>query len=83
MRRNRPQHSELTEQQRQKANARSYANVYLKRGWLTRLGCEVCGKTAQMHHEDYSQPLQVRWLCRSHHLAEHDSLAKREVFVAA
>src|SRR5262245_57418077 len=39
----------------------------LKRGKIKRQPCEVCGSTAQMHHDDYSRPLEVRWLCRPHH----------------
>ncbi len=32
--------------------------------------CEVCGrKKAEAHHEDYSKPLNVVWLCRIHHIA--------------
>jgi hypothetical protein len=32
--------------------------------------CEVCGATkVEKHHPDYSKPLEVRWLCREHHLA--------------
>lgn len=61
----------LTPGQRMKDNARSYAGVYLRRGKLTRRPCEVCGEAAQMHHEDYSKPLSVRWLCRAHHLELH------------
>lgn len=35
--------------------------------------CGACGASCQphAHHEDYSQPLSVRWLCRSCHLAHH------------
>lgn len=57
--------------QREKSNARAYAHVYLKRGKLKRQPCEVCGSAAQMHHDDYSRPLEVRWLCRFHHLELH------------
>ena len=34
--------------------------------------CEICGKTrAQGHHEDYSKPLDVVWLCIRHHNDRH------------
>jgi len=34
--------------------------------------CEVCGKIkAQGHHEDYSKPLDVVWLCVRHHNDRH------------
>lgn len=45
-------------------------------------GCEVCGvvprpmrngrSAIQAHHDDYSRPLDVRWLCRPCHRAWHD-----------
>lgn len=71
MRENRPKHSELTPEQRKKANARSYAHVYRDRGLIEIKPCEKCGATAEMHHEDYSKPTQVRWLCRECHLEHH------------
>jgi len=54
-----------------------YANllVYLalKKGKLIRQPCEVCGSMkADAHHDDYSKPLEVRWLCRSHHRKLHN-----------
>jgi len=61
----------LTEEQRLKDIARSYANVYLARGKIERGTCIVCGEPAQMHHPDYAQPLAVVWLCREHHLLLH------------
>lgn len=61
----------LTESQKKKSNARSYAHVYLKRGHLKRSNCVKCGKRAEMHHEDYSRPLEIIWLCRKHHLDHH------------
>lgn len=72
MRANRPRHSDLPEEQRRRANARSYANVYKRRGKLVPEPCKRCGgDDAEMHHHDYSQPLEVEWLCRPCHLTEH------------
>lgn len=62
----------VTEEQRRKDICRSYAGVYLRRGKIERKPCEVCGdEKAQMHHHDYSKPLEVRWFCRKHHLTLH------------
>lgn len=62
----------LNDEQRRRLNARAYARVYQERGHLTPQPCEVCGSTqVERHHEDYSQPLKVRWLCREDHLALH------------
>lgn len=44
----------------------------IRQGELTRLPCEVCGaEKVDAHHDDYSKPLDVRWLCRFHHLQYH------------
>jgi len=68
MRAHRPRHSELTPEARHKANARSYANVYQRRGKLIPESCEVCGSDlVQKHHEDYDKPLQVNWMCVADH----------------
>jgi hypothetical protein len=72
MRQNRPKHSELSEEQRRKANARAHANIAMKRGQLLKQPCEKCGSSkAEKHHEDYAWPLDVDWLCRPCHLAKH------------
>jgi len=39
---------------------------------LERQPCEVCGaRPAEAHHDDYSRPLEVRWLCKRHHAEHH------------
>lgn len=46
-------------------------------GELVRQPCEVCGATrTDGHHDDYSKPLEVRWLCRAHHAAAHSHGAR-------
>ena len=42
---------------------------------LERQPCEVCGEKAEAHHPDYSKPLDVRWLCKRHHMIEHRKVA--------
>jgi hypothetical protein len=44
----------------------------IRDGRMTRQPCEVCGQEkAQAHHDDYSKPLDVRWLCTTHHAEWH------------
>lgn len=41
-------------------------------GVLVQQPCEVCGDpVTDAHHDDYSKPLDVRWLCKLHHRAQH------------
>lgn len=62
----------LTPTQRIKDKVRSTAGVALRRGKITRKPCQKCGsEKSQMHHHDYSKPLEVEWLCRPCHLWEH------------
>ena len=44
----------------------------IRSGELVRGPCELCGTTIKVdsHHEDYSKPLDVRWLCESCHAKE-------------
>jgi hypothetical protein len=44
----------------------------LRRGLIQRQPCSVCGsEPADAHHADYMKPLEITWLCRFHHKAEH------------
>lgn len=39
---------------------------------LERKPCEVCGASkTHAHHDNYSKPLDVRWLCPVHHAEAH------------
>ena len=68
----RPRHADLPEEQRLRAVARAYANVYQKRGKLVPQPCESCSAPGvQKHHDDYNRPLEVRWFCRKCHLDLH------------
>ena len=67
----------LTDAQKLRANARSMANEYRKRGHLVPEPCETCGSEAvEMHHDDYSRPLDVRWMCRGCHLEFHRDVSR-------
>jgi hypothetical protein len=58
--------------ERKKFSARDKVKHALRIGTLTRLPCEVCGTTrTHGHHDDYSKPLAVRWLCARHHREHH------------
>ena len=44
----------------------------LRRGLVEREPCIVCGALeVDGHHPDYHKPMDVTWLCRLHHMAEH------------
>ncbi|MHA2248546.1 MAG: hypothetical protein ACXADY_26610 [Candidatus Hodarchaeales archaeon] len=39
---------------------------------IERGSCVICSEpNAEGHHEDYSKPLEVIWLCKSHHTELH------------
>ena len=57
--------------------AKARVQYALKTGKLTRLPCQVCGVTkTQAHHDDYTRPLDVIWLCRECHAERHRLLAR-------
>lgn len=55
----------------------AHMKVYLriKNGTILKQPCEICNKLPAMaHHDDYSKPLDIRWLCAQHHYEHHQSL---------
>ncbi len=66
-------------QTRLKVLARNTVHAALKDGRLQRQPCEVCGATiVHGHHDDYSKPLEVRWLCPEHHRDHHNAMRAKE-----
>jgi len=56
----------------EKYQARTAVGNAVRDGRLTREPCEICGDVrVHGHHDDYSKPLEVRWLCPVHHKAAH------------
>lgn len=56
-----------------KKSARTVVGNAIRDGLLIPEPCAVCGTLDQIHghHEDYSKPLDVIWLCPTHHGARH------------
>lgn len=52
-----------------KNTARGKVRRALINGTLIKKPCEMCGdEKSQAHHPDYRKYLNVRWLCRKHHM---------------
>lgn len=63
----------ITDEQKAKIAARLVVTHAIESGRLLRGDCEVgvdCEGRIEAHHDDYSRPLDVRWLCRKHHRIE-------------
>lgn len=55
-----------------KKRAREIVKYAIQTGALIKLPCVKCGDLiSHAHHEDYSKPLEVIFLCRKHHREHH------------
>lgn len=68
--------SEHNKKQREKhphkEKARKKLRSEIRAGRIQRQCCDVCGEQkTHAHHDDYSKPLCVRWLCVKHHNELH------------
>lgn len=62
----------------QRIKANTLLNIAIKSGKISRSPCEVCGEVrVHGHHDDYGQPLEVRWLCPIHHKKAHQTSKSR------
>lgn len=60
------------EEAKRRIRARSAIGHYLRDKKIPRPPCEICGDPkSEAHHDDYSKPLDVKWLCVKHHNLYH------------
>lgn len=69
---------------RHKTRAELRMRRAVKAGIVKKKPCQVCGsKNSEAHHEDYSKPLEVVWLCDKHHKKRHVEIRKLKRKAAA
>jgi hypothetical protein len=73
----------VSKEQQVKIEARVMASMAQAVGILKEQPCEVCGAKAEKHHDDYLKPLEVRWLCREHHLEHHATAPVQKIEVSS
>lgn len=54
-----------------RSNAQQKLRRAVRTGKVKKQPCWVCGEKAEAHHPDYSNPLDVVWLCVMHHRQTH------------
>ncbi len=60
--------------------AHNVVYVAVRRGELKPKPCEVCGVVkVESHHEDYERPLEVKWLCKKHHVEADKKKRERDL----
>lgn len=66
------QHRQWIERNRQKRNVHIVVNNAVKRGLICPQPCYSCGtQETEAHHEDYSKPFEITWLCKPCHGRRH------------
>ena len=57
--------------------AHNAVNNAVRDGKLIKAPCMICGRENNVHghHDNYSRPLEVVWLCPPHHFETHKTLA--------
>lgn len=71
----RPRYRDLSPKQRKKLNARAMVRTYIRRGKIKPMPCCRCGTMENLeahHYRGYEHPLDVIWLCKPHHVEEHE-----------
>lgn len=62
---------------KEKVKAHSIVFIAIRNGKLIKQPCFCKNIKSEAHHEDYSKPLEVIWLCKKHHSIEDKRLRNR------
>lgn len=61
-----------------KEQCRQMTHRAIRKGILKKGLCEVCrSNDVQAHHDDYNNPMLVRWVCLNHHTEIHKILDEK------
>lgn len=59
---------------KKKSRSHDLVAYAIRIGTLIKQPCEVCGEDSHVaHHDDYDKPLEIRWLCATHHREWHST----------
>lgn len=76
-------HYRKTPQHRLMQGAAMMVRAAIDLGFLKRKRCETCDSAqSHAHHDDYSRPFKVRWLCTKHHLEQHGRLRAKGIILS-
>ena len=63
-----------------RVKATTELNRAVRNGDIVKQPCEVCGDIeAEAHHNDYTKPLEVAWLCSRHHKRLHSKIKEEMI----
>lgn len=72
-----PSEKKYKERNPEKYKAQQILNQSIYKGKIKRENCIICNsENAQAHHEDYTKPHDVIWICSIHHKQVHMSNLK-------
>jgi hypothetical protein len=68
-------------EEHQKYLSRQALNRAVIRGDITRkiCGANMCVEIGEAHHDDYSKPYDVKWLCKTHHEDYHKKIDNQKI----
>jgi hypothetical protein len=70
------------ENNKEAAYCHNIVNREIRKGKLIKQICENCGENnTQAHHDDYSKPLKIRWLCSKCHSNYHKNKRQNKEYV--
>jgi len=63
----------------ERAKAHRIVFAEKRAGRIKQKPCKICkSPKSESHHEDYSKPLDIVWLCKKHHMEADIKRRKRE-----